>query len=141
MRSIRRESFGASVCVIAAVAAIAGCATPSRAVGDERVGAAREAVSVCGGVTLTTDAASPTLVSSVVHATASAACDGAPTEVRFWVTSPGHSWTVARDWSADATFAWDTAGLSNGTATIEADVRPAGSTGAGAGGAAAAAAV
>ena len=44
-------------------------------------------------------------------------------EYRFWVRAPGGAWRIARDYSASATFSWDTTGLAAGMYAVEVDVR------------------
>jgi len=93
----------------------------------EKVANAAFTFARCTAPTLTSDKASPQTAGTTITFSAAASCTGTP-QYRFWVKGPGGAWTIARDYSTTATFAWNTAGKAAGTYAIEADVRNAGST-------------
>jgi hypothetical protein len=62
----------------------------------------------CTSATLATNPASPVERGTIVTLIASA--NGCATPYfRFWIAQNGSSWTLRRDWSTSATYAWDTA--------------------------------
>src|SRR5205814_1339745 len=77
----------------------------------------------CIGTSLATDKTSPQPTGTTVTLTAGATCAGT-NQYRFWVHTPGAAWTVARDFSPTATFAW-TPGGPGGDYGLEVDARSA----------------
>jgi len=81
----------------------------------------------CSAAAISADQTSPKAPGTTIVFTGGATCLGTP-EYRFWVQAPGGPWKVVRDYAADATFSWDTAGLTPGTYNVEVDVRDQGSS-------------
>jgi spore germination protein YaaH len=84
-------------------------------------------LALCVTPTLTSDAAPPQLLGTVVTYTAAVTCQGTP-EYRFWVEPPGGAWSIAQDYGPAATFRWDTSHLAYGNYNIGVHVRTAGTT-------------
>ncbi len=84
-------------------------------------------VDACSAAHLATDKASPQKTGVTILLTGGATCAG-PAQYRFWVRAPGGAWTIVQDYSATATFSWNTAGKAAGTYGLEVDVRDQGST-------------
>jgi hypothetical protein len=81
----------------------------------------------CSGAGLTASPASPSQPGTAITLTATATCPGTPS-YRFWLRPPGGAWSVAQDWSATATYSWQTTGIAQGTYGLDVDVRDQGST-------------
>jgi len=99
---------------------------------DQGAGAAYESVAgmpfvldpPCGKPTLTTAPVSPQGPGTSV--TLSATTSGCPSpRYRFWILAPGSRWSMVRDYSPAASYAWITAGYPVGTYQLEVDVRDA----------------
>src|SRR5207247_2105470 len=81
----------------------------------------------CTGAQLTTDKSSPQLTGTAsITLTGAASCPGAA-DYRFWIRSPGGSWSVVQGYSSNATYTWNTAALPAGTYSLEVDARNHGS--------------
>ena len=83
-------------------------------------------ITSCIGTTLATDKTSPQPTGTTVTLTGAATCVGAP-QYRFWVRAPGAAWSIARDYSSSATFAW-TPAAEGGTYALEVDAKSATAT-------------
>jgi hypothetical protein len=68
----------------------------------------------CTGASLSADAFPPITAGTTVTLTATASGCSSPL-YRFWRLDPGGGWTMVQDYSATATYAWNTTGLANGT--------------------------
>ncbi len=84
------------------------------------------ATEICGPATLTPSPSSPATRGAIVNWTASAAGCSTP-NYQFRIRPPGGAWTVAQDYSAIPTFAWDTTTASSGTYDFQVWIRAAGS--------------
>ncbi|HLQ61730.1 MAG TPA: hypothetical protein VK131_07690, partial [Candidatus Acidoferrales bacterium] len=82
--------------------------------------------SPCSSVSFTTSPASPQSVGTVVTINASSTGCTSPT-YKYFVMPPGGAWQVAQDYSAAASFSWNTAGLAAGVWQLDVYVRQAGS--------------
>jgi phosphatidylinositol-3-phosphatase len=78
----------------------------------------------CGAPTLAPDKTSPQPHGTLVTWTATVTCSGTP-NYKFYVQSPAGVWTLARDWSATATFPWTSPAIA-GTYHVQLWVRDAG---------------
>ena len=81
----------------------------------------------CISATLTPSPTSPQPAGTAVTLAGSATCTGTP-QYRFWMRAPGGTWTIVQDYSASATFNWNSSGWTAGTYSFEVDVRNTGST-------------
>jgi hypothetical protein len=84
-------------------------------------------VNGCTGTSITANPHSPQLPGGSVVVSGTPTCPGTPT-YRFWVKAPGGSWQVKQEYSSNATFTWNTAGLAIGTYGLEIDVRDQGAS-------------
>lgn len=82
-------------------------------------------IPACTNGGLTASPPSPAAAGTAVTLTASVA--GCTPLYRFWVTPPSGTRTLLQDYSSAAAFTWNTQGLSNGTYTLTAEMRAAGS--------------
>jgi kumamolisin len=82
----------------------------------------------CGSVTLAATPVSPQAAGTTVSFTAGATGCTTP-QFRFWVGTPAGAWTIVQDYSSNAAFVWNTAGLAPGTYTIWLDAHSVGGTG------------
>ena len=69
----------------------------------------------CTTAGVTSNMMSPQPSGTQVTLTASAVCPNPNPQFQFWLLAPGGPWTIARPWSSDATFNWDTTRLPPGT--------------------------
>jgi hypothetical protein len=81
---------------------------------------------VCNGITLSSSAASPQSVGTVVGLTAAATCTGGTAEYQFTAKGRSGSSLTIQDWSSSATASWNTAGLAADSYTITASTRKSG---------------
>jgi spore germination protein YaaH len=81
----------------------------------------------CFAATLSSDRPSPQRTGVTVALNASATCPGTA-EYRFWIQPPGGAWSMVRDYSTSASYAWNTTGRAAGAYGLEVDVRNQGST-------------
>ncbi len=80
------------------------------------------ALTSCKSATLTPSQASPQVPGGSIALTGAASCQGTP-QYRFWIRPPGGSWGVVQDYSAAATYNWNTTGLPVGDYGLEVDIR------------------
>src|SRR2546421_494870 len=83
-------------------------------------------VDACSAAKLSTDKPSPQVHGTTVTLTGSATCLGTP-QYRFWVKTPGGSWTVVQDYGSSSSFSWNTTGKAAAAYGLEVDVRDQGS--------------
>lgn len=84
---------------------------------------------LCTGAGLTANDADYTAApGQTVTWTATANCQFANPEYRFWRQAPGGSYVLVQDWSTSNTFVWNTTGATQGTYNWQVWVREAGST-------------
>ncbi|HEV2035634.1 MAG TPA: glycosyl hydrolase family 18 protein [Candidatus Dormibacteraeota bacterium] len=86
-----------------------------------------DVLEACKAAALTPDKASPQPPGTTVVLTGSATCSGTP-QYRFWIRPPDGSWAIVQDYSATATYGWNTTGKASGSYGLEVDVRNQGST-------------
>jgi hypothetical protein len=67
----------------------------------------------CHSVNVSADHSSPTVIGATVNLTAFANCD--TPQYKWWVRDPAGHWTVVKDYSSTATYAWATTGRVAGT--------------------------
>jgi hypothetical protein len=79
----------------------------------------------CTAATLGAAPPAPQPAGTAVALTAGADCAA---EYRFWVWRPATGWAMVRDYDADPTYAWDTAGLAPDYYEVGVWVRKAGTT-------------
>ena len=85
-------------------------------------------VAAASGASMTFSLASPQTIGTTVTLTGAGAGGTGSYEYRYWIKAGGGSWQLLRDYSTASVFAWDTAGLTAGTYTVQVNVRNQGST-------------
>ena len=114
----------ASICMALVVLSCAAQTEPSP---PERV--ASTLAAICSSASLSSGAAgSQGFAGGTINWIATAGCDSGDTPTyKFFEEAPGGSWTVAQDWSTNATFGWNTSGAAPGTYYFEVWIRAQGS--------------
>ncbi|QDU99039.1 hypothetical protein [Lignipirellula cremea] len=80
------------------------------------------------GVTLSTDSPPQITTGKTITFTAQGQGGSELYEYRYWMQQAGQDWLLARDYSSDPEWGWDTTGIQQGNHSVRVDVRTAGST-------------
>jgi alpha-tubulin suppressor-like RCC1 family protein len=114
------QSSGSSYFLLLAALA-AGCASAADEGMDGDVG--RSDQDLCSALSVVSnDADGQAVPGTNITWTATPTCTGTP-QYSFWVRNPAGTWSLGQNWSASASFVWNTNSLATGAYTIQARVR------------------